>query len=545
MPEPALPPNKEITVSGTNPVSTLDFSGVSQSITVHLTNLNNQSVYLVKYAAAFAAAQHTGYAVPGATAAQRRTIPQQESLSGVFTASDGSTGARYDHLAAQQFNHDPPPISAASRAVTGEKRASKAYTEDGTTGRFWVEPGASGESAWIQKRATLRATGEHAAVWVADENFTAAASSDTDNRITREQAETLAAAFDAMYEKETAIFGYEYGGGPDGDGGRDGDKKIQILIFDIDGDYQQEQRGGVFGYFWSKDFYTQAEINNAGRGDTVKTNYAEMVYLDAHCADKYQDGAVSTLAHEFQHMINFNEKSVTSNFNQTSETWFDEMLSMLAEDLIDPLLAIDEKEFPYNQRIPLFLNGYTERSPTAWYTDNVLYSYANAYAFGAYLARNFGGAALIQHMMTNGKVNEAAIADAVNSAAAHGSSWTFSSILSRFGESLVFSGTAKPSGVFSFDTTVTQTINGTDYAFAGFDIWRMENPLAGSKVSANADDTYPSEGPFILDTNYSMNMPANTFIVQSNGTWQNKTGTLSITLAKPASHSVTLFIMIR
>jgi hypothetical protein len=543
MPDSTLPAAKEITVSGANPVSYIDFSDVSQSITVHLKDLKNQSVYLVKYAAVSATAKNTGYAVSSGVSAQRQTV--QEAISGVFTAADGSTGIRYDHLAAQQFNHNPPPPSAVSRTVTGERRASKVYTENGTAGRFWVESDSTGKG-WEQKPATLRATGSHTAVWVADENFTTAASSDNDNKITRTQAKTLASTFDVIYEKETPIFGYEYGGGPSGNGGQDGDDKIQILIFDIDKDYKQDQTSGVFGYFWAKDFYTQNEIAGGWDGATLKTNYAEIFYLDAHLADKFPDGAVSTLTHEFQHMINFNEKSVKSDFKQTSETWFDEMLAMLAEDLIDPFLGITEKEFPYNQRIPLFLNAYAECAPIVWNSENVLYSYANSYAFGAYLARNFGGASLLQKIMTNAKANSESVVDAVNSEAVHGSNWTFPAILSRFGEALVFSGNNKPSGVFSFDTTVTRTINGMGYTFSGFDIWRMDNPFAGERVFANVKDTYPSHGPFVLDTKYSLNMPANTFIVQSNEAWQDITDTLTtITLNKPASQAVAFFIMIR
>jgi hypothetical protein len=555
-----LPPDKEIAIEGSVSVSKIDFSDVAGSVSARIDNLTSKSVYLVKYAAASARAEQTGSArtmsmqTPSAVSNEYSKQPPAASsgrgaASGVFTAGDGSTSVRYDHLAAQKFNRNPPPESGGASRVAAEEAyiARKVYTEDSLTGRFWVEGGSSG-NAWIQISATLQAASEHAAVWVADENFTQFAADSDDNKITRAQAEDIASKFSAIYQKETPIFGYEYGGGPNGDGGRDGDLKIQILVYDIDGDYKPNQTSGVFGYFWAKDYYTQEQIDREYHSG-VKTNAAEIFYLDAHFADKRPDGAISTLAHEFQHMINFNEKSVRSGFKQSSETWFDEMLAMLAEDLIAPLVGVADSEFPYNQRIPLFLNGYSDCAPTTWLEgEEALYSYANSYAFGAYLTRNFGGARLVKEMMTNGKVNEESVEAAVNAtlpAASRGGGWDFSEILSRYGEALIFSGNEKPSGVFSFDNTVTEMIDGTEYTYAGFDIWDMDNPFAGEKLSSQYSAVYPSKGPLVIDTGYVIGMHEDTFIVQSNAAWRNKTGNLTIRLYKPASNAVAFFIMIK
>ncbi|MDR1220030.1 MAG: hypothetical protein LBK73_10560 [Treponema sp.] len=548
-PDSNLSSDKEMSIDNSTPVSEIDFSDVSGSVSVRIDNLENKSVYLVKYAAARVPAGQTGYAVSNEYSARPSEASQGRSAaSGVFAAGDGSEGVRYDHLAAQQFNGNPPPAlsNGASRVAAEDAPvAFKVYTKDGSTGQFWVED-TSGK--WVQKSAVLQAASEYAVVWVADENFTQSASASDDNKITREQSAVIASQFDIIYQKETSIFGYEYGGGPGGGGGRDGDPKIQILIYDIDGDYKREQTSGVFGYFWAKDFYTQAEIDRI-YGSGMKTNAAEIFYLDAHFADKYPDGAISTLAHEFQHMINFNEKSIRSGFKLSSETWFDEMLAMLAEDIIDPLVGVAESEFPYNQRMPLFLNVYSNCDPTTWLkNEEALYSYANSYAFGAYLTRNFGGARLIQEMMANSKVNEESVVDAVNAvlpAAAQGGAWDFAKLLSRYGEALIFSGKEKPSGVFSFDNTVADTINGTEYRCAGFDIWRMDNPRTGQRLSFKYNNSYPSKGPLVIDTDYSIEMFENTFVVQSNAAWQNKTGSLVFTLMKPASSEVAFFIMIK
>jgi hypothetical protein len=547
--DPVLPANKEITLGGSTPVYEIDFSDVLQTKTVYLTGLQNKSVYLVKYSPQSVTAINTGHAEIANNERSVKTSPEipaisLHAVSGIFTAADGTTVTRYDHRAAQEFNHNPPPVTqaggnAASRNVGGN--GSSASNNIGDTKQFWVEENT--ESTWTEISATLKAQGAHSSVWVADVNFDESSSANNDNKITRAQAQMLASKFDEIYRRETPVFGYEYGGGVPVDdstyGGVDGDPRIQILVSDIYYDFTSTQAGGTFGYFWSKDYYQQDKL--AGN---VKTNLAEIFYLDAHFTDRYQDGMVSTLAHEFQHMINFNEKYI--NRRKVSSTWFDEMLAMLAEDMLDPLIDVAEEEYPYKKRIPLFLNRYSSSGPTEWHDNDLttaLASYANVYAFGAYLARNFGGADLVQAIMQNAFVDKDSITAAVNSLNVQGSDWTFPKIESRYGETLVFSGDNQPQGVFSFDKTVSNTIGETNYEFASFDIWQMSNPSNGAAYYK--DFYYPEQGPWVMDTSLISNMNANTFLIQSCEAWQGVSGDLTITFYKPASSAVKFFVMIK
>jgi hypothetical protein len=175
--------SKEVSIDNSAPVSKIDFSDVSGSVSVHIDNLTNKSVYLVKYAATGVPARQTGYAVSNEYSAQAplAAASERSAASGVFAAGDGSPAVRYDHLGAQRFNASPPPaLSGGASRVSAEETPAirKVYTEDGSTGRFWVEADSSGNS-WMQESATLRAKGEHAAVWVADRNFTQSASAST------------------------------------------------------------------------------------------------------------------------------------------------------------------------------------------------------------------------------------------------------------------------------------------------------------------------------------------------------------------------------
>ncbi|MDR3304201.1 MAG: hypothetical protein LBS86_07285, partial [Treponema sp.] len=428
--------------------------------------------------------------------------------------------------------------------------ARAAYTVGASTKSFWVEDKLG---KWVEIGTTLRSTGTNSNVWVADANFSNTSLPKNDNKITTAQAAVLATKFDEIYRYETPLFGYEYGGGVAATaptyGGVDGDPKIQILVYDIDYDYTTAQTGGTLGYFWSKDLYDQKSLDGYG----VKTNQAEMFYIDAHFMDAYPTVAHSVLAHEFQHMINFNVKSIRWSTNTNTviaDVWYNEMLSMLAEDVIGPLIGIapDSEDHVIADRMGSFLAGYLYSGVTDWLSGNdALYSYSSVYAFGAYLARNFGGAKLIKAMMENDTTNEASITAALT---ALNPGVTFKSALSRYGEALVYSGAPQPDGVLSFDKTATTKINATDYTFTAFNIWTMPNNGYGQSVTIGTPpdtDTYsyPEKGPMVWTLDYLFWMPGNSVILQSTDEWQHVTGALKITAKKPTNANIELYLMVR
>ena len=110
-------------------------------------------------------------------------------------------------------------------------------------------------------------------------------------------------------------------------------------------------------------------------------------------------------------MIDFHQ--ISSSNGVSTQTWLNEMKSLVAEDLIEqkrrqrgprghPATRPVRRTHVGNGgrlrhlrgRLPLY-NLKNDISLTNWgSTNDVLESYAIAYAFGAYLGRNFGGAAL-------------------------------------------------------------------------------------------------------------------------------------------------------
>ena len=267
-------------------------------------------------------------------------------------------------------------------------------------------------SNFEQKPATLRAAGTYCYVWVLDDYYAEEAA---ENRVNSAIAEKYAQAFDTMYpmirnvfgeESDELYFGYDFVDmsehSPTG-------TMVNIVIYDIGADYNnvEKYKTGVVGYFYSKDYSL-----NSGTINT-KSNSGKYFYVDSGYINESFDRTVSTLAHEFQHMIGFNQKNLLHG-KKSGETWYSEMLSMLCEDLMQEHLGIEDGNSPKGRTQTFnalyFYSGiseYNESYPTV--------SYATAYSFGSFLARNFGGAALVQKISTNSSVNEDSILEAVNS----------------------------------------------------------------------------------------------------------------------------------
>ena len=368
---------------------------------------------------------------------------------------------------------------------------------------FWVET-VVGNLTFISREAVLEATGTHSNIWVMG------------NSISRPQAQALAKNFDIIYPAATEILGFEYGGRPGhpNPGGRDGDPKIQILVYEIG--------SNVAGYFWEKDFYTDAQLLPGWR-----SNNAEIFYIDASTVISSPDFIISTLIHELQHMINFNVKRVERRLS--SPAWYNEMLSMMAEDIIAGFLTAlppTNSGHVIQQRIPLFLSDYIDEGVTEW--GQQLISYSTKYAFGAYLLRNHGGADLLRRILANNAVGIPSITAALNEIRP---GLTFNEALIRYGESLVFANPV-PSGVMTFDRTVETTINGKNYTAFGFNIWDMQRRGSSAK------------GPIIHDLT-QRNMRPHSVSLHSADAWQNKSGSYSITLQRPRDPNIVFILMVK
>ena len=169
-----------------------------------------------------------------------------------------------------------------------------------------------------------------------------------------------------IFETDTAAFGNP----PD----VDNDPKIIILMLDIKDGYSSSSGGGyVEGYFYSFN-----EINPATPGYST-SNFAEIFYLDTNPLDLTTTSGLysglSTLAHEFQHMIHF-------NYDRQEITFVNEGCSTLAE---------------VNCGFPIYTQSYYSKEPNHYLLDwrrndatAVMTDYSRAARFFVYMRDQVG-----------------------------------------------------------------------------------------------------------------------------------------------------------
>jgi len=439
---------------------------------------------------------------------------------------------QYDRHEASDFNANPLPLPVVSQNKRSMRSVSFASSTIGDQRLFWLDD--SDQSGWQEKQATFAATSTHAEIWIVDEYFDDNSSGTTDNKLTTDQAQAMAEKFDAIYQYTTPVFGFEYGCWPNNQeiGGVDGNQKIIILVYDIS---NNNSSGGTIGYFWSKDHYSNEYLQ--AQGSSYKSNLAEIFYIDSYWADARPDTVYSALIHEFVHMINFNEKYV--KHNKSLNAWYTEMLAMLGEDIIGPLIGIgpENSGHPIVTRIPYTL-GFYSCDPTYW---SGIKSYGVTFGFGAYLARNFGGINLIREIARNDKTNTESLSAALS---VFNSSMNFTRAIERYYEAFICNDT-RDRGMASFNKTVTNTIDGYQYTLYGFDIYQINRINVAVSPAFIGYWSSTEKGPFLYSLTQNYYLDYYSFILLSCADWRNASGDLVVDMQKPNSSSVNLHLAVR
>lgn len=179
---------------------------------------------------------------------------------------------------------------------------------------------------------------------------------DTLTDIPQEKIKRFTEGFDEIYPIMQSNYGKE--------NDIDNNGKIIILFIDITVE-------SLYGYFNPEDKHSQSSYPDSNEADVFYVNYNKI--------DK-EDDILATLAHEFQHMINYD---IRSNKGLGSlEVWLDEGLSMHAEYLTN---YHDKQSSDY---LGGFLTEYNNFSLTNWVDNGVNYSYSMVYM--RYLTERFG-----------------------------------------------------------------------------------------------------------------------------------------------------------
>lgn len=320
-----------------------------------------------------------------------------------------------------------------------------------------------------------------------------------------------------IYDWVTNIYGEEWGASS---GLIPANDEITILLTDIDGD--NSPNGGVIGFFWSKDNFVSRYSNEK-----------VMFYIDSVMFANKTNGiwdingfwakiTITTLAHEFQHMISFYQKEVLRGTRV--DKWLDEMLSLATEDMLATKLKQNGSRgvsyldgsagMPNNSRgkYPTY-NINNTLSLTDW--SNEVKQYSKVSSFGAFLIRNYGGAKLLHDMIHNNFGDERAVVEAVN-LSPNGYGKNFSDLLHEWGVAVMLSGydnivdiPTYNRGGFSYSTYNSSNYNLGSINFFNYTPTPAINNVVGS-ISPNANYFYKVGDNLTGDVTVHLNLNGQT-----------------------------------
>lgn len=273
----------------------------------------------------------------------------------------------------------PPAQVLSSKILAGEQV------------NFYVDAGydAFGRD---QITATLRAVGDNIYFYVGNDYWNKLDANQRD--LLKKTLEDLADQFDqVIYPKERAVFGSEWSPGIDND------KKITVLVSQLVND--------AGGYFNACDEFSRSQIPTS--------NQREMLYLNT--LNILSDKNKAFLAHEFQHLISFYQKTVLYGLEE--EVWLNEARSEYAPTLCGYNDVYSNSYLA--DRVDVFLDEPSD-SLTEW--KNKVADYGVATLFLHYLVDHYG-TEILTRMTLNDKVGIASINQALTDL---GYSETFSDI---------------------------------------------------------------------------------------------------------------------
>jgi len=242
-------------------------------------------------------------------------------------------------------SRDPEPMFLMRNRAAAPEIRSFAI---GDTQTFWTKNIV--ENKFEETRAVLKAIGKNCYVFL-EEGKTLAP----------EAIEKVRKNFDeVIYPTNTTNFGSEW------KPGIDGDDRIYLLMFDIKDGYNGTG-GFVGGYFYAIDAYQQEKLPVH-----LKSNEREMLYLDINPSDPASDRFQNTIAHEFQHMIHFNQDS-------SEYTWVNEACSQIAPYLCG---------FGHANQVVSFMRT-PDNSLTAWSKQQMLANYGQVYLWNYYILHHY------------------------------------------------------------------------------------------------------------------------------------------------------------
>lgn len=301
--------------SGMNKIGVVDFSTTESMIIVPYNTISESSYSMSIFSVMMAAPQYFTSMIAASTS----KAPSIDSNNGQ---------SMWDQRMREMEKRTIKDFGVSSSARSPLLKAPAKEPAVGDVKQFWCAKNDNWPptvSDYTTVNAKLVAIGTHCYIYE-DQDIPAGYQA-----LTADEAAQFQSNFDTViYPTDTATFGSEQ----QANGGIDGDPKIYILFT------RNVNAISASGYFDSVNQIRQSELdsNPEYNKDSVTrhfySNEKEMFFMSVPTTNfngkAYQDNANSTLAHEFQHMINYNMR-VTNNVSE--ELWVNEGLAQVAEDI--------------------------------------------------------------------------------------------------------------------------------------------------------------------------------------------------------------------
>ena len=386
---------------------------------------------------------------------------------------------------------------------------------------FWVKDDNDG-STWRQVAAIIKKESAHGIFYV-------------DNALNLSDSilNSYATEFEVMYN----IILDNIGNFSD----RDGNEKISILIYDINDNASMS--GWLAGYFWMKDYLNDSETQPQG----IRSNEMDIIYIrgdepagwDSNQFGSFAESNLSTLVHEYQHMVHFGitywQPSLAGKTGGFDDTWINEMMSMASETMYYKKKLELNPSYTHEGMAPGgYLKdriGYYNNDPqnsirdghglAYWDSNGDVYAnYSLAYIFGQYLAIHSSSGQgifkeILNYMLQNAVFNYQAVENVAKQKI--GGIASLEDLLKNWAIANLLN---KPSGLYGYKNSFALTPHGPTSATVN-----MHN---GSIVYRKIDSGCPSPvgaGPDIRYLCFNSNdTPPTTTTTISSGSTTTTTG---------------------
>ena len=151
-------------------------------------------------------------------------------------------------------------------------------------------------------------------------------------------------------------------------------------------------------------------------------------------------------------------------------------------------------------------------------------AYANAYSFGAWLSRQYGGTKLIHEMALNKYVGIDCMVNAVNTVT--GKDYSYLDLLRKYTQALVFTNTDYAYPTMNKDAETSITYNGYTYPMKAIDLWHLDDRL---EVKSSASVKY--DGPQYFSSSSGYKLPPYGFTLHKVGTVGADAKSVNLTLS--------------